>query len=99
METYVVIRRRGWHTQEAFEAAAEAGTRATEQMDGRVAWIRSYALAEDDGTLGANCVYQGQSEEDVREHDRIAGLPSDAVIRVDTTIVAGPDPEPVLLMA
>lgn len=99
MQTYVVIRRHGWRTQEELEAAVEAGTSATEQMADRMAWVRSYALTEADGTIGAVCVYQAESEDDVREHDRIAGLPSDAVVLVAGTMVAAPDPEPVFAVA
>ena len=63
METYVVLRRGGWRTEEELEAAAEVSTRVSEEMDGQVVWIRTYVLAEADGTLGTVCVYQAESED------------------------------------
>src|SRR5690349_14242079 len=99
MQTYIVLRRRGWRTDEELQASAKAGTVATAAMEGRVAWVRSYALAEDDDTRGAICVYQAESPEAVREHARLAGLPADDVIRIGATLLAAPDPEPVLLMS
>ena len=61
-------------------------------MSDDIRWIRSYALAEDDGTVGTVCIYQATSPEKIREHADRAGLPADEIIRVADTILVRPDP-------
>ena len=61
METYVIVRRNGWRTADDLAAAAERSTAEGERMADDVAWIRSYALAESDGTVGTFCIYQASS--------------------------------------
>ena len=44
-------------------------------------------------SLGTVCIYQGSSEEKIREHAQRAGLPADEVIKVADTVLVRPDPE------
>jgi thiamine biosynthesis protein ThiC len=95
MKTYVILRRSGWRSPEELQ---EAASRSLEVGDGEmsddVRWIRSYVLAEGDGSVGTVCVYQASSIEKVREHALRADLPVDEVIEVADTVVIRPDPEP-----
>jgi hypothetical protein len=94
MDLYVILRRHGWRTPEDLrEAGARSGAEG-DNMPDDIRWIRSYALAEEDGTVGTVCIYQASSPEAVREHAERAGLPVDEVIRVADTILIRPDPEP-----
>ena len=55
METYVIIRRRGWRSAAELQAAAERSSREGKWMSDDVRWIRSYVLEEPgDGGLGTN---------------------------------------------
>ncbi len=94
MDMYVILRRGGWRTTADLEAAAARSTAEGEQMPDDIAWIRSYVLAEPDGSVGTVCVYQASSIEAVQEHARRAGLPADEVIPVSGTVIVRPDPEP-----
>lgn len=93
MQTYVILRRNGWRTAEELQEAAARSTAEGDAMPGDIGWIRSYVLAEPDGSLGTVCVYQASSEEAVREHARRAGLPADEVVPVADTVIVRPDPE------
>ncbi|HKP19700.1 MAG TPA: nickel-binding protein [Gaiellaceae bacterium] len=95
MDTYVIIRRRGWQTgADLEEAAGRSRAVGDEEMSDDIRWIRSYVLQEDDGTVGTVCVYQASSEEKIREHAQRADLPVTEVIPVGGTVVVRPDPEP-----
>ena len=63
-------------------------------MPDDIRWIRSYVLAETDGTVGTVCIYQASSPEAIREHARRADLPADEIIEVADTVIVRPDPEP-----
>ena len=92
METYVILRRNGWRSADDLREAAERSTAEGERMPDDIAWIRSYVLAEEDGTVGTVCIYMASSPEAVREHASAAGLPADEVIRVADVVVVRPDP-------
>jgi hypothetical protein len=95
MQTFVILRRSGWRTPEDLEAAAMRSKQVgDEQMTEDVRWIRSYALAEEDGMVGTVCVYQATSPEAIREHAQRADLPADEIIPVADTVIVRPDPEP-----
>ena len=94
MQTFVILRRSGWSTPEDLEAAAMRSKQVgEEQMPDDVRWIRSYALAEADGTVGTVCVYQATSAEAIREHAERAELPVDDIVPVADTVIVRPDPE------
>jgi chromosome condensin MukBEF MukE localization factor len=94
METYVILRRHGFRDGDDLREAAERSTIEGEAMSDGVRWIRSYVLAERDGTVGTVCIYQATSPEAVLEHARRAGLPADEVILSPDTVIVRPDPEP-----
>lgn len=94
MQTFIILRRSGWRTPEDLEVAAMRSKQVgDEQMPDDVRWIRSYALAEEDGTVGTVCVYQATGPEAIREHAQRAGLPADEIILVADTVIVRPDPE------
>jgi Protein of unknown function (DUF4242) len=95
METYVILRRNGWRTADDLRDAAERSTAEGERMSDEIAWIRSYVLAEEDGTVGTVCIYMASSPDAVRRHAAAADMPADEVIRVADLVVVRPDPVPV----
>jgi Protein of unknown function (DUF4242) len=93
MDTYVILRRNGWKSPaELQEAGARSGKVAGEEMSDDILWLRSYALAEEDGSVGTVCIYQASSPEAIRAHAGRAGLPADEIIPVADTILVNPDP-------
>jgi hypothetical protein len=94
METYVILRRHGFRDGDDLRAAAERSTIEGEEMSDGVRWIRSYVLAEDDGTVGTVCIYQATSPEAIRRHAELALLPADEIIPTADTVIVRPDPEP-----
>jgi hypothetical protein len=95
MDTYVILRRNGWKTAKDLQKAAEVSRRVgDDEMSDDIRWIRSYVLDEGDGAVGTVCVYQGSSEEAIREHASRAGLPADEVIPLADTVIVRPDPTP-----
>ncbi|MBS1879688.1 MAG: DUF4242 domain-containing protein [Actinobacteria bacterium] len=94
MDTYVILRRQGWQTPEELEAAAQKSARiGDEEMPDDIRWIRSYALAEEAGTIGTVCIYQASSPEAIRDHADRVGMPATEIIRVADTVIVRPDPE------
>ena len=94
MDTYVILRRNGWASGADLEQAADKSSQVgDEEMSEDIRWIRSYVIEEPSGGLGTVCIYQGSSEEKVREHAERAGLPADEVIKVADTVIVRPDPE------
>jgi hypothetical protein len=67
---------------------------ADEEMSNDVRWIRSYVLAEPDGTVGTVCIYQASSPEAIRDHAKRADLPADEILPVADTVLVRPDPTP-----
>jgi thiamine biosynthesis protein ThiC len=93
MQTYVILRRSAWDSEDELEAAAAVSRQvADEDMDNRVRWIRSYVLAEEDGTVGTVCIYQAEDEEAIIEHAQRAELPADEIIPVAGTVIVRDDP-------
>lgn len=93
MDTYVILRRNGWRSGDELEAAAARSTAVgDEEMPDDIRWIRSYVLAEPDGTLGTVCIYQASSEAAIRDHAARAGLPADEIIPVADTVLVREDP-------
>jgi thiamine biosynthesis protein ThiC len=95
MNTYAILRRRGWRTAEDLQEAGERSRRiGDEQMSEDIRWIRSYVLAEEDGSVGTVCIYQATSPQAVREHAEAADLPVDEIIPIADTVIVREDPEP-----
>ena len=95
MNVYVVPRTRAWLSEEEVAAATDCLPAVNETLREHIRWIRSYVVAEDDGTFSAYCVYEATSPEVLRRHAEALMLPTDAIKPVAATIVAAPDPEPV----
>jgi hypothetical protein len=95
MELYVILRRGGWRTAQELELAAARSTAEGEQMPDDVRWIRSYVLAEQDGSVGTVCIYEASSPEAIRDHAQRAELPIDEIVAVADTVLVRPDPVPV----
>jgi Protein of unknown function (DUF4242) len=91
---YIVPRTRAWLSEEELAAVTDCLPAVNEAMIGEVSWIRSYVVAEDDGTFSAYCVYEAADPEALLRHADALMLPTDAIKRVAKTIVAAPDPEP-----
>jgi hypothetical protein len=93
MNTYAIRRKQAWGSPEEVQAVAK---RAKEVADsdfvGEVRWIRSYVLAESDGTLGSVCIYQAVGDEAIRRHSQRVGMPADEIYPVAETVVIRPDP-------
>jgi hypothetical protein len=93
LKTYVVLRRNAWRTAEDLEAAAERTAQVgEEEMSDDSRLIRSYVLAEENGSVGAVWIYEGASPDEVREHAERAGLRADEVIEVADAVIVRPDP-------
>jgi hypothetical protein len=90
LKTYVVLRRRAWRTIDDLREAAKRAESAVERTPDDIRWIRSYLLAESDGSLGTVCVYKATSPEAVRAHAVRAGLPVDEIVAVEETLVVEP---------
>ena len=59
MNTYVIRREKAWASPEELEATAERSKQVAEDdFPDDIAWIRSYVIKEDGGTLGTVCIYQ-----------------------------------------
>jgi hypothetical protein len=95
MKTYTIRRKQAWKTPEELEAA---GARSKEVAAGEfpddIRWIRTYAIVEEDGTLGSICIYQASAPEAIREHAARVGMPADEIHEVAATVIVRPDPEP-----
>lgn len=95
MHTYAILRRHGWRSPEDLEAAALRSKQVgDEEMPDDVRWIRSYALAEADGSVGTICIYQATDTDAIQRHAGRADLPVDEIVHVADTVVVRPDPEP-----
>jgi hypothetical protein len=95
MQLYAILRRSGWRSPAELEEAAARSTRVgNEDMPDEVRWIRSYVLAEGDGSVGTVCIYEATSPEAIRKHADSADLPVDEIIPVADTVVVRPDPQP-----
>ncbi len=98
MKTYAIRRLNAWSGPEEVEqVAARSKQVADEEFPTDVRWIRSYVIAEEDGTLGSVCIYQAISPEAIRKHAQRVGMPADEIWAVADTVVIRPDPvkEPV----
>jgi Nickel responsive protein SCO4226-like len=94
METYAILRRGGWQTAEDLQEAARRSTEEGGKMVDDVRWIRSYVLAEPDGSFGTVCIYQASAPEAIRTHADVADLPVDEIVTIADTVIVRPDPLP-----
>ena len=95
MNTYVIRREKAWQSPAELEATAERSKQVAEtDFPDDIAWIRSYVIKEDGGTLGTVCIYQATDIEAVRDHAKRVDMPADEVLEVADTVIVRPDPEP-----
>ena len=94
MQLYAILRRNGWRDGDDLRAAAERSTAEGDRTPDDIRWIRSYVLAEQDGTLGTVCIYEASSPEAIRKHASLADLPVDEIVAIADTVVVRPDPQP-----
>jgi hypothetical protein len=93
MTLYSIRRNKAWQSpSELEEVAARSKQVADEEFPTDVRWIRSYVVAEEDGTLGSVCIYQAVSPEAIRKHAHRVGMPADEIWAVADTVVIRPDP-------
>jgi thiamine biosynthesis protein ThiC len=95
MNTYVILRRNGWATPDDAQAAGARSSAEGDKMSDDIRWIRSYVLAEADGSIGTVCIYQATSEQALRDHTTRADLHLDDIVEVADVVIVRPDPTPV----
>ena len=81
------MRRAGWRAPDELHEALVRSSAESEQLS--VAWLRSYVLAEVDGSLGTACIFDAPSPEALRLHAYRAGLPVDEIVALADTVVGG----------
>jgi hypothetical protein len=93
---YAIRRKNAWGSPEEIPGERSKQV-ADEEFPSDIRWIRSYVIAEEDGTLGSVCIYQASSPEAIREHAHRVGMPADDIWQVADTVIIRPDPvkEPV----
>jgi len=95
MNTYAIRRKNAWASPAELEATAERSKQVAESdFPDDIAWIRSYVIKEDGGTLGTICIYQATDIEAVRDHAKRVDMPADEVLEIADTVIVRPDPEP-----
>jgi len=93
MNTYVIRRKNAWASPVEVEHVATRSKQvADEDFPTDIRWIRSYVIAEANGTLGSICIYQATDHDTVREHARRVGMPADDIQLVAETVIIRPDP-------
>src|SRR5262245_26055251 len=93
MQLYAIRRKNAWSSaEEVEEVAARAKQIGDDEFPSRVRWIRSYVIAEEDGTFGSICIYQAVSAVAIRDHAHRVGMPADEIWTVGDSVVIRPDP-------
>lgn len=94
MERYLIFRRNVWRTPDELRDGVRRAALECERMAEDVRWIRSYVIAETDGSLGTLCVFEASSPEAIRRHAYASAWPVDEIVAVADTLVLQPDPGP-----
>ncbi|SNT37441.1 Protein of unknown function [Noviherbaspirillum humi] len=63
------------------QAAAQTSNEALNKLQGKVAWLHSYVVA--DKTF---CVYMAENEDVIREHARLSGFPANKISEVSSVL-------------
>jgi Protein of unknown function (DUF4242) len=93
MNTYAIRRQHAWKSVEEVQQVAERSKQvADDDFPSDIRWIRSYVIAEEDGSLGSVCIYQASGPEAIRKHAHRVGMPADFILDVADTVVIRPDP-------
>jgi hypothetical protein len=93
LKMYAIRRKQAWNSPgEVEQVAGRSKQVAEDEFPTEIRWIRSYVIAEEDGTLGSVCIYQAVSPEAVRKHAHRVGMPADEIWAVADAVVIRPDP-------
>jgi hypothetical protein len=93
VNTYAIRRLNAWGSPEEVEhVAARSKQVADSDFPQEIRWIRSYVIAESDGTLGSVCIYEASSPEAIRNHAQRVGMPADEIWDAADLVVIRPDP-------
>ena len=93
LKTYTIRRQHAWKSvEEVQRVAARSKQVADDDFPNDVRWIRSYVIAEEDGSLGSVCLYQASGPEAIRKHAQRVGVPADVILDVADLVVIRPDP-------
>lgn len=95
MKLYIIRRHGIWSSEEEIAATNRKSLEVGEEMKDRLRWIRSYAVTEEDGSIGSVCIYEASDREAIQEHGERIGAPSDDIRLARGTAVKRDDPEPV----
>jgi hypothetical protein len=91
LKLYAIRRKNAWPSPD--EIPAERSKQiADDEFASDIRWIRSYVIAEEDGTLGSVCIYQASSKVAIGQHAQRVGMPADEIWEVADTVVIRPDP-------
>jgi hypothetical protein len=94
MNLYAILRRNGWKTPDDLHAAAGRSTKVGDtEMSNDVRWIRTYVMAEPDGTLGTVCIYEATSPAALEKHASRAELALSEIRPVVDTVLVRADPK------
>jgi sporulation protein YlmC with PRC-barrel domain len=94
LKLYAIRRKNAWQSPaEVEQVGARSKQIADDEFPTDVRWIRSYVIAEEDGTLGSVCIYQAVSPEAIRKHAHRVDMPADEIWKVADTVVIRPDPD------
>jgi Nickel responsive protein SCO4226-like len=94
LKLYAIRRLHAWRSvEEVEEVAARSKQVADDDFPTDIRWIRSYVIAEEDGSLGSICIYQASDPEAIRKHAHRVGMPADQILDIADTVVIRPDPE------
>ena len=91
MQMYAIRRKNAWPSPEDIPGDRSKQV-ADDEFPNDIRWIRSYVIAEEDGTLGSVCIYEASSPEAIRRHAHRVGMPADEIWTVADTVVIRPDP-------
>jgi sporulation protein YlmC with PRC-barrel domain len=95
MNTYAIRRERAWESTADLDKTAERSKEvAASDFPDDIAWIRSYVIKEEGGTLGTICIYQATDVEAVKEHAKRVDMPADEILEIVDTVIVRPDPQP-----
>ncbi len=93
MQLYAIRRKNAWGSpEEVKQIAARSKEVADQEFPTEIRWIRSYVIAEEDGTLGSVCIYEATSQPAISRHAHRVGMPADEIWTVGDTVVIRPDP-------
>jgi hypothetical protein len=93
MNLYAIRRERAWESPADLEKTAARSKEVGEsEFPDDIAWIRSYVVKEEGGTLGTICIYQATDVDTVKEHAKRVDMPADEVLELADTVVVRPDP-------